>query len=120
MATKPTSIDEYLATVGSDKREALESLRQTIKAAVPEAEECISYAVPAFRLRGKLLVGFAASSNHCSLFPMSGSVVETLKADLKDYSASKGTIRFQADAPLPGDLVQKVIRTRIAEIEGQR
>lgn len=119
MATKPTSIDEYLASVSSDKREALEALRRIIKAAVPEAEECISYALPAFRLGGKLLVGFGASSNHCSFFPMSGSTVETLKDDLKDYSTSKGTIRFRADARLPEDLVRKVIQTRISENGGR-
>jgi uncharacterized protein YdhG (YjbR/CyaY superfamily) len=114
-SSKPPSPE----SVSSDKREALEALRRIIKAAVPEAEECISYALPAFRLGGKLLVGFGASSNHCSFFPMSESTVETLKDDLKHYSTSKGTIRFRADAQLPEDLVRKVIQTRISENGGR-
>ncbi len=115
MKTKPKTIDAYLAAVSDDKRVALEKLRKAIKAAAPGAEECISYSLPAFRLDGKLLVGFGASANHCSFYPMSGSTVSRLKAELKKYETSKGTIRFQADRPLPATLVRKVVRARIAE-----
>jgi uncharacterized protein YdhG (YjbR/CyaY superfamily) len=115
MKGKPTTIDEYLAALSADKRKALETLRKRIKSAAPKAEECISYSLPAFRLDGKLLVGFGASSSHCSFYPMSGATVKTLAGDLEGYETSKGTIRFQADDPLPASLVRKVVQTRIAE-----
>lgn len=118
MKGRPSTIDEYLAALSADKRTALEKLRRTIRSAVPRAEECISYSLPAFRLDGKLLVGFGASSNHCSLYPMSGTAVGKLARDLEGYETSKGTIRFRPDAPLPAALVRKIVRTRIAENAG--
>jgi uncharacterized protein YdhG (YjbR/CyaY superfamily) len=114
MAAKHKTIDEYLAALSDDKRAALEKLRKTIKAAAPEAEECISYQIPAFRLNG-MLVGFGATTNHCAFYPMSSSTVEAHKDELRDYDTSKGTIRFQADKPLPVALVRKLVKVRIAE-----
>jgi uncharacterized protein YdhG (YjbR/CyaY superfamily) len=119
MASKPKTIDEYLATLSEDKRAALEKLRKTIRAAAPKAEECISYSLPAFRQNG-MLVGFGATANHCAFYLMSGATVEAHKDDLKDYDTSKGTIRFQADKPLPAALVRKLVKARIAENEGRR
>jgi uncharacterized protein YdhG (YjbR/CyaY superfamily) len=81
MARKPTSIDQYLATVKGDKRAALDKLRKTIRAIVPRAEECISYSIPAFRLDGKIVAGFAATAKGCSYFPFSGSRLESLKPE---------------------------------------
>src|SRR5262249_55135186 len=116
MPSKPKTIDEYLATLSDEKRAALEKIRKAIKAAAPKAEECMAYSLPAFRLNGKLLVCFRAAANHCAFHPMSGSVVESLKNDLKNYDTSKGTIRFDPDRPLPATLVKKLVKTRIAEI----
>ena len=113
--TKPKTIDEYLAAVSDDKRAALEKLRQTIKAAVPKAEECISYGLAAFRLDGRVLVGFGAAANHCSFYPWSGSTVAAHEDLLKGYDTSKGTIRFPANKPLPVALVRKLVKYRIAE-----
>jgi uncharacterized protein YdhG (YjbR/CyaY superfamily) len=118
MAGKPQNIDEYLATLPDDKRAALEKLRKTIKSAAPKAEECISYQLPAFRLNGRLLVGFGATTNHCAFYPMSSTTVATHKQDLESYDTSKGTIRFQPDEPLPDALVKKLVRTRIDENAG--
>jgi uncharacterized protein YdhG (YjbR/CyaY superfamily) len=115
MATKPKTIDEYLAGVSTDKRAALQKLRQMIKAAAPKAEECISYGLAAFRLDGKALVAFGAAANHCSFFPMSSTTIAAHKDELADYDTSKGTIRFQADAPLPAALVRRLVKARIAE-----
>ena len=113
-AAKPQTIDEYLAPLSDDKRAALERLRRDIRAAAPEAEECISYQIPAFRLGGRLLVAFGAATNHCAFYP--GALpVEAHKDELKSYDTSKGTIRFQADRPLPATLVRKLVKTRIAE-----
>ncbi len=118
MKARPSTIDQYLAALSADTRAALENLRKTIRSAAPGAEECISYSLPAFRLDGKLLVGFGASSNHCSMYPMSGTTVKTLKKDLEGYATTKGTIRFHPDHPLPPALVRKVVKTRIAENAG--
>jgi uncharacterized protein YdhG (YjbR/CyaY superfamily) len=118
MAGKPTTIDEYLAALSDDKRAALEKLRKTIRAAAPEAEECISYQLPAFRFNGRMLVAFGATAKHCAFYLMSSSTVEAHKDELKDYDTSKGTIRFQADNPLPAALVRKLVKARIAENGG--
>ena len=115
---KPETIDEYLAALSDDKRAALETLRRTIKAVAPEGEECISYQLPAFLLNGKLLVAFGAAANHCAFYPGSFPV-EAPKDELKAYDTSKGTIRFQADSPLPAALVRKLVKTRIAEHAAQ-
>ena len=120
MAAKPKTIDEYLAALSDDKRAALEILRKTIRAAAPKAEECIIYQLAAFRLNGKPLVAFGATANHCAFYPMSSSTVEAHKDELEDYDISKGTIRFQADKPLPVALVRKLVKARIAENMGHR
>src|SRR5919204_5454563 len=100
MAGKPRTIDEYLAALSDDKRAALEKLRKAIRAAAPQAEERISYQICAYRQNG-MLVGFGATANHCAFYLMSSSTVAAHKDELKDYDTSKGTIRFQADKPLP-------------------
>jgi uncharacterized protein YdhG (YjbR/CyaY superfamily) len=112
---KPRTIDEYLATLQADQRAALQQLRTTIRASVPQAEECISYALPAFRLDGRVLVCFGAAARHCSFFPGSGSTVAAHADLLKGYDTSKGTIRFQPDKPLPAALVRKLVKARVAE-----
>lgn len=117
MADKPQTIDEYLSRLDPDQRAALEGLRQIIRAVAPEAEERISYQIPAFRLAGKGLVGFGATARHCALYLMSSTVVEAHQEELEGYDTSKGTIRFQPDKPLPADLVRMLVRARIAENE---
>ena len=113
-ANKPRTTDEYFAALSDDKRAALGAFRKAIKAAVPEAEECISYQLPAFRLNG-MLVAFGATANHCAFYPMSSTTVAAHKDELKDYDISKGTVRFQPDHPLPSALVRKLVKARIAE-----
>ena len=110
------SVDEYLATVPEEARATLEKVRQTIKSIVPDATETISYGMPTLKYKGKGIAGFAAFKDHCTYFPMSGSVVETLKDDLKSYRTAKGTIHFPLDKPLPKILVKKLINTRLAEV----
>ena len=109
------TIDDYLTALGKDERAALEKLRKAIRAAAPKAEECISYRLPAFRLNGKPLVAFGAAKNHCAFYPMSSSTIRAHQSKLKDYSTSKGTIRFPASHPLPTTLVRKLVKARIAE-----
>jgi uncharacterized protein YdhG (YjbR/CyaY superfamily) len=113
-------VDAYLAAVPADKRAALQALRRTIAAAAPGAEEGFSYGLPAFRLRGRPLVCYGASANHCSLYPMSPAVVRALATDLKDYALSKGTIRFEPDERLPPALVKKIVKARMSELEASK
>ena len=114
MATKPQTIDEYLTTLSSDKRAALEKLRRAIKSAAPRAEECISYQMPSFRLNGRMLVSFAAWANHCAFYPGSYPL-EIHQKELKTYDTSKGTLRFPIDRPLPASLVRKLVKARIEQ-----
>lgn len=116
----PPGHDAYLALLPADQRTALQKLRKTIAAAVPAAEEGVSYGLPAFRLGGRPLVCFSASTNHCSLFPMSPAVIQAHAADLKAYETSKGTIRFSPARPLPATLVRKIVKARVAELSQAR
>jgi uncharacterized protein YdhG (YjbR/CyaY superfamily) len=106
--------DEYLAALSADQRAALQRLRRSIRAAAPRAQECISYQLPAFRLDGRMLVWFGATEHHCAFYP--GAEVQAFKHELARYDTSKGTIRFQPDAPLPATLIRKLVKARIARI----
>ncbi|RJP36026.1 MAG: hypothetical protein C4547_08215 [Phycisphaerales bacterium] len=115
MTTRPTTIDEYLAGVRPEQRAALNRLRKAIHAAAPEAEECITYGMPGFRLHGRALVAFGARESHCAFFPMSGTTIADHKDKLVAFQTTKGTVRFQADAPIPASLVRTLVKARIAE-----
>ena len=113
----PNSVDEYLANVPEPARSTLNKVRAAIRAAAPaEATEVISYRIPMFKYKG-MLMGFAAFSNHCSLFPGSLSAMKSLKNELKDFETSKGTIRFPVDKPPSAALVKKLVKARLAENE---
>jgi uncharacterized protein YdhG (YjbR/CyaY superfamily) len=114
-ARKASPIDAYLTGLPADQRAALEKLRKQIRAAAPKAEECLSYGMPAFRHGGRPLVGFSASAKHCSLFPMDGTTVAAFKSELRDFSTSKGTIRFTSERPIPAALVRRIVKARVAE-----
>jgi uncharacterized protein YdhG (YjbR/CyaY superfamily) len=116
----PKNVDEYLAGVPEPARSTLNRVRAAIRSAVPlEATEAISYRIPTFKYKGSLL-GFAAFSNHCSLFPMSPSVIDAFKNELTGFHTSKGTIRFPVDKPLSAALVKKLVKARIAENEHRK
>ena len=111
-----SDIDAYLAIVEEPKRSSLEQLRRTILEVIPDAEQGISYGMPAFRLNGKVVAGFAAFKNHLSYLPHSGSVLPKLEEDLAGYKGTKGSLQFPIDQPLPKPLVEKLIRTRVEEL----
>src|SRR3989440_8917092 len=118
-AGAPKNVDEYLAGVPEPARSTLNKIRAAIRSAVPpQATETISYGIPAFKHQ-KVLVWFAAFSNHCSLFP-TASVVEAFKNELKGFSTSKRTIHFPTDQPLPTALVKKLVKARIAQNESKK
>ena len=112
---KPPTIDDYLTSVLEDRRGALEDLRMKIRSVVPNAEECISYRIPAFRLNGVVVAGFCATTKGCSYFPFSGLTLKTLARDLRHYDQTKSSLHFSPDKPLPTTLVRKLIKSRLAE-----
>jgi uncharacterized protein YdhG (YjbR/CyaY superfamily) len=109
-------VDEYLRSIEEPKRTTLQALRRTILEVVPEAEQVISYRVPAFRIRGKEIAGFAAFKDHLSYLPFSGSVLGQLADELDDYTMTKSSLHFPVDRPLPKALVKKLIAARLAEV----
>ncbi len=109
-------IDRYLAALDEPKRSTLEALRTSILDFVPEAEQCISYGMPAFKVAGKTVAGFAAFKHHLSYLPHSGSVLAALAGDVSGYDTSKGALRFAIDKPLPKHLVKKLITVRLREL----
>lgn len=113
----PKTVDEYLAGVPEPQRTTLKKVRAVIQSVLPaEATEVISYRIPCVKYKGMLL-GYAAFAHHCSLFGMSGTLLGPMKEDLKNYSTSKGTIRFAVDKPLPATLIKKLVKSAIAEKE---
>lgn len=111
----PTDIDAYLADLTEPQRQTLSKLRADIRAVLPEAQECISYGMPAFRVEGTVVAGFAAFKNHLSYLPHSGSVLPALADDLAEYTMTKGSLHFPTDQPLPRALVRKLISTRLQQ-----
>lgn len=113
MPTKPQTIDEYLADIGTAQSAALQRLRRIVHAVAPQAQECISYGIPAFRLNGKMLIYLGAAAKHCAIY----GVEETRTGEFKDYDTSgRGTLRFTPDRPLPEDLVRRLLQARIAKV----
>ena len=112
-------VDDYLASLEEPKRSTLEVLRRTILDIIPEAEECISYGVPAFKLGGKVIAGFAAFKNHLSYLPHSGSVFPELGESILQYRTSAGALQFPVDKSLPKALVKKLIAVRMRQALGR-
>ena len=111
-----TEVDAYLAALEEPKCGTLEALRRTILEVLPDAEQVISYRVPAFRVDGNTVAGFAAFKNHLSYLPFSGSVLPRLADELAGYSGTKSALHFPVDEPLPKALVAKLIAARLEEI----
>src|ERR1022692_3027968 len=112
-------VEAYLARVPEPARATLEKVRAMIRAAAPkEATEAISYKIPSFQYKGAL-VWYAAFKNHCSFFPMEGSLAEEFGEELKKYKILKGTIHFPIDEPLPRALVTKIVKGRAARNEAK-
>jgi uncharacterized protein YdhG (YjbR/CyaY superfamily) len=111
----PEDIDTYLAAVDEPARGTLEEVRRSILAVVPDAEQGISYGMPAFRVQGTVVAGFAAFPKHLSYLPHSGSVLGALGDELAGYQGTKSSLHFPIDQPLPRDLVERLVRTRMRQ-----
>ncbi len=113
------TVDEYLAGIPEPARSTLNKVRTTIRSVVPaEAEEVLSYRIPAFKYK-QVLVWYAAFAEHCSVFP-TPSVIEQFKEELKGYKIAKGTIQFPVDKPLPASLLKKIVKVRLAQVERKK
>jgi uncharacterized protein YdhG (YjbR/CyaY superfamily) len=113
------AVEAYLARVPEPARTTLEKVRATVRSAAPkEATEGMSYGMPAFRYMGAL-VGYAAFKDHCSFFPMSAVLIDSMKEELKGYRTSKGTLQFPMDKPLPAALVKKMVKARVTANEAK-
>jgi uncharacterized protein YdhG (YjbR/CyaY superfamily) len=109
-------VDEYLRGVEEPKRSTLAAVRRTILEIAPDAQEIISYRVPAFRVDGAIVAGFAAFGDHLSYLPFSGSVLAQLPEELSGYRRTKSALHFPVDQPLPKVIVEKLIAVRRAEV----
>ncbi len=120
--TPVAGVEDHLVTSGQQplRRTSLQALRLTIQGIIPRAEECISYGMPAFRLEGKVIAGFAAFKNHLAYLPHSGSVFGELADDLAGYESTPGSLHFPIDKPPPKSLVKKLIATRLEEVRKKR
>jgi len=122
MTEKPTAtarIDAILAAAPTDQRVALQNLRETIAAAAPEADEIISYTMPAFRYHGRALVSYSPFKAHCSLFPMTQALILANPDRVAGFATAKGTLHFTPEHPLPRELVEWIVRERMAQIDSR-
>ena len=114
---RPKSVEEYLARVPEPARSTLEKMRGVIRSVVPkETTEVISYGMPTFRYK-RMLVSLAAFKDHCSFFPLGSSALDAFAQEVKEFRASKGTLHFPVDKPMPTALVKKIVKARLAQNE---
>jgi uncharacterized protein YdhG (YjbR/CyaY superfamily) len=116
-AKLPKTVDEYLAGIPEPARSTLMHVRRVIRSVVPkEATEVISYGIPMFKYNG-MLIGYAAFSKHCSLFPTGSAVLDRFRKELEGYRTSKGTLQFPSDKGFPDALLKKIVKARVKENE---
>jgi uncharacterized protein YdhG (YjbR/CyaY superfamily) len=111
------TVDEYLSALPAAERNMLEQIRQSIKAAAPNAEEVISYNIPTYKYKGPL-VHFAAFKNHCSFVVVSKTIATIFEKEIAGFENSGRTIHFTADKPIPAGLIKKIVKHRVKENEG--
>lgn len=114
-----TAVEAYLDLTPAPHRWTLEKVRAAIRAAAPgDAEECLSYGMPAFRYKGAL-VAYAAFKKHCSFFPMSAALLDEFADEVAPYRTAKGTLQFSPDKPLSAALVKKIVKARVKQNEAK-
>jgi uncharacterized protein YdhG (YjbR/CyaY superfamily) len=116
MATTDPRVDTYLAARPADQRDLLEGVRRRVKELVPDAEETISYDMPAFKLGGRFLLSYAGWKAHCSLYPLTDAFQAGHAAALEGFGRTKGSIHLTPTKPLPPDIVEAFIRARVADV----
>lgn len=114
--TPPATFNEYLAEFPPRVRKILRRLRATVRKAAPQAQESISYRMPAYKLHGPLIY-FAAYRSHIGLYPIVPSVKKRFHKELAGYAGGKGTLRLPLDEPIPYPLISKIVKFRVSENE---
>ena len=114
--TDDPRIDDYLAGLPAEQRDALQRLREQVREAAPDATETISYGMPAFKLDGRFLVSFAGWKAHSSLYPLTDRFLEQNRAALEGYERTKGSIHFTPAKPLADGIVAALVRSRIEDL----
>jgi uncharacterized protein YdhG (YjbR/CyaY superfamily) len=117
---RATTIDEYIAMRPAPTQVVLERVRVTIGKSVPDAEECISYGIPAFRFNGRILLYFAGWTEHYSIYPASDRMVTAFEGALDEYRVSKGTLRFPLEKPIPVKLIGRIAKFRAQELAAHK
>ncbi|HWA56994.1 MAG TPA: DUF1801 domain-containing protein [Gemmatimonadales bacterium] len=120
MATRASPVARYIAALDPGLRPALRHLRKELRASLPGAEEVISYGVPAYKVDGRLVIGFGATRSRCSLYVMSPAVMRTYARALKRFELTKGAVHFPADRGIPLTLLRRLVKARLAENAGRR
>jgi uncharacterized protein YdhG (YjbR/CyaY superfamily) len=115
---EPTTVDEYIAAAPEHAREALKALRQAVRAAAPQSVERISYKMPTYDHHGTL-VHFSAWAQHCGLYAVSQDVIDQYEAELAPYRTPTTTLHFRYDQPVPAELIEKLVKARVAENEAR-
>lgn len=110
-------VDAYLAALPAEQRDLLQALRERVAALAPEADETISYAMPAFKLGDRFLLSYAGWKRHCSVYPIHDDVLATYGIALRDHGTTKGSLHFSPAQPLPDGLIDDLVRARIATIK---
>jgi uncharacterized protein YdhG (YjbR/CyaY superfamily) len=114
---KYATVDDYMANLPDSRRAVMEALRRTVVEAAPQATETIAYNMPALRLNGKFLVSYEAFKNHYSMFPWTDGMAAELGGELKPYIHGKGTLQFPAGEPIPAELVKRIVKIRVNEVD---
>lgn len=113
-------VDEYIGALPAEKRAPMAQLRDILRAAAPQAAEAISYKMPALKINDRFFMSYDAFKSHFSLFPSTDGMTELLGDELTPYLSGKGTLRFNAEEPLPADLIRRIVEIRLAEFHAGR
>ena len=115
----PSSVEQYIASQPSAAKKTLEKVRKVIRTSIPDAEETISYGMPAYKLHGRTVLFFAGWKEHFSLYPGNNRLVATFAGELTNYKVSKGTIQFALSEPVPAALIERIARFRAEEVAAE-
>ena len=110
------NVDAFIKASPKRSQAKLKEMRRIVRSALPESQEVISYKMPVYKVRGRMLIAFAGFKNHIGFYGMSGTFLDAFKKELKGYETSKGTVRFPLDKPLPAGLIKKLVKARARQL----
>jgi uncharacterized protein YdhG (YjbR/CyaY superfamily) len=120
MSPPNPAVDAYIAALPADRQGPMGELRETIRAAAPDAEEVITYRMPGFKANGRFLVSYDAFKAHYSLFPANDAIVAALGDEVRPHVKGRGTLQFAASEPLPLDLIRRIVEVRVREVAAEQ